>query len=974
MSNVITKLRTEKESLEDRTKEQQIELERLQRECDAFDLENSSLSLQIKNLLHKQYDYDLSRNPNIPNPVILDPFEDGKISNKAVSDAVSVVRVHLTIYDSIDSLQEQNRKLLRVVKELSVKMEQNEHKQRKELEIAQEAAINEAQELIEALRNEVKLGRTRIESYARECEMLRNLLEHQKNNEPRSESVSENAETNADYSLAFTELQANFDMYRREAGVDLRSLRQQLDESQKEASALKVKLANSNAQLSYQEERYSILQNNIGLQKNETRHLQHHIAELQKALGKQELVSERATQDILDYSEQVTRFKTECSNLKMENELLKSSETRIQKEYESSVKERENLGALMRDLQVMNQELQKVELNSRNKLSNKIEESQQELNDVKQKLSLEIEAHRTLALKKEAEAKEYQLKFDEQHSRIAQLREQLSASDTTVSYQKGSILALENQISILNMKLDAIQKKRNANSDLTAEEDNSSSLEMELDSAKTELEKLKGLLLEKDQHVEQFRVISETSEFAHKELQTVYDDYKKMTEEKMSASENKVASLTQIHDESVARLSEYENELAQQKAEFNTRLATLEEEKEALELRLKNSKASEKAAIATRTKMQEDVKLHAQQAQEASDRFNQELLSHASSVERLTALRKENTKLSESVSKLKNEAEKAKVTLKTSEGSWDNQKAIMQRSIEELQSRCSDLEELNNRLHSDYENVKGTMSKLKEYQAEDSSDFVLEVADAQMTVENLRGVVELLRGEVSRSELQRDLAQKEARRMQQELNLAQKTLEQTRDALNMERKRLESTLQSQEKNDELLARINELSILRESNVTLRSEMHGYTKKILDLEYKIVKLRGDIGPLKSQLFEAQSTIEVMEEEKKLLADDRDYWRERTSKILSNKKVIDPNEFEQLKADLDTQKEQVAKLEEEMASEKQKYETETASLQGSVDTLTDIARKWREKFKKKEDNDREIKRVEESNTVIALYNEK
>lgn len=85
--------------------------------------------------------------------------------------------------------------------------------------------------------------------------------------------------------------------------------------------------------------------------------------------------------------------------------------------------------------------------------------------------------------------------------------------------------------------------------------------------------------------------------------------------------------------------------------------------------------------------MAEDIRYHARIAQEAQERYNQELLSHATDVENLGKLRQEHEVITEELSKCKLEFERASATQQSAEKSWQSQKDLLQRTIDDYQAR-----------------------------------------------------------------------------------------------------------------------------------------------------------------------------------------------------------------------------------------------------------------------------------------------
>lgn len=125
---------------------------------------------------------------------------------------------------------------------------------------------------------------------------------------------------------------------------------------------------------------------------------------------------------------------------------------------------------------------------------------------------------------------------------------------------------------------------------------------------------------------------------------------------------------------------------------------------------------------------------------------------------------------------------------------------------------------------------------------------------------------------------------------------------------------------------ELLERINQLNLLRESNATLRSECQAHRKRSESLETELAKLRGELEPLKDNERTLQAQLELKEQQLKRFERETQQWQERNQQILSKVSVypiyhecllslvqyerIDPAEMQQLKekvSDLEAERE-------------------------------------------------------------------
>lgn len=215
-------------------------------EIDLLQKQLNDLGRQIQALLRELTRRD---DPTIP------PDED-LINVEPATDTESVITNNLVLFKSIDGLQQQNQKLLKVVRELGKKMEDGEREYREVLENEQGEAVREAheamQELSAQLEQQKKHHETIIQAYMKERDTLRLMLERAEKAGFASSAVQA-ADSEAEGNLAkeLVEVQNQFDAYRNEIGVDSEHLREEVLSLQRETTKLNTHLAKANAQIEY---------------------------------------------------------------------------------------------------------------------------------------------------------------------------------------------------------------------------------------------------------------------------------------------------------------------------------------------------------------------------------------------------------------------------------------------------------------------------------------------------------------------------------------------------------------------------------------------------------------------------------------------------------------------------------------------------------------------------------------------------
>lgn len=88
---------------------------------------------------------------------------------------------------------------------------------------------------------------------------------------------------------------------------------------------------------------------------------------------------------------------------------------------------------------------------------------------------------------------------------------------------------------------------------------------------------------------------------------------------------------------------------------------------------------------------------------------------------------------------------------------------------------------------------------------------------------------------------------------------------------------------------ELVERITQLNILRESNAQLRAECENHAKKSRELETQLKKVTSDLEPAQEEVRVAQAELEVTKAQLTRLEDEARKWQERNAQLLSKVSV-------------------------------------------------------------------------------------
>lgn len=349
-------------------------------------------------------------------------------------------------------------------------------------------------------------------------------------------------------------------------------------------------------------------------------------------------------------------------------------------------------------------------------------------------------------------------------------------------------------------------------------------------------------------------------------------------------------------------------ELSQIRQQEEERLHSIEQESKTLQAEIARLKEVEEKAQLSQVLYQEDLRQQAVIAQESQLNYEREVMKHADAAQAVQNLREENGNLRTELRTLRTEAETATAALQSSETSWENQKSDYERELRELRARADDLVKQNTILHQQFENISAQAQQIR--QRTDANLNALETSASTQeaiigkedSIEGLREVIKYLRREKEIVDIKHEMLQQENHRLKQQLDRTAADLDDTRILLMSEREKEANAATSSAQHQELLAKINEINLLRESNVTLRSENERNTRRAAEFESKVSQLTAQISPLEEKVHVLQAEIESKDEQTRLLTEDNERWKNRNQQILQKYERIDPVELQSLKDQL------------------------------------------------------------------------
>lgn len=856
-------------------------------------------------------------------------------------------------FKDIYELQAKNQELLRLTRELADKME-------KEEALAEQHQAAEAHEEVESLRgtvstlqDEVKSITVRMKSYMTERDMFRRMLQQKatpaeihaalgasgdgSQREVLASIEQNTAAEEADLVVALRELQGQFDSYRNDQTTDRKALKDQIDRLSSEKSSLQAEVSRVGSQLTLATERYGILQSNLQAMQVEGKELQKRNQALSETSAKQDIRTQQVAQELVEVRELHESMRNENANLKAEKTLWKSIQERLHQDNENLVQEKTRLNSLLSNQQSLQNERELGEAETRRRLQNQTDTLEAELTATKRKLEAEREESRKSQLRREFDGQQSQKRIDELTSSLGQLKQENVALKTSRDHLQARVDELTVEVRSAEeraQRLRPIPTPRAA-APATAEQaggdDDSEAriqeLEAEASELKTSLELANVHLENARQQGEEYKRLSQEVEEELSNFTASQEQYREEMDAAIASKDNNIKGLEQ-------RVEALTTELASTTSELNglrdaqAEVAQKAEERERMlneEIgRLKEDEERHKEAAKIHLQDLRDQAEIAAQAQQAHD---QELLKHAEARKLLQALRVQHNELKTQSQGWRAEAESAKLSLAQSEQSWEERRQQLEQEISEIKARWNDANAQNKLLHGQLEATNEQIVKIKQNRAsagEPTNHDSAAVADT--ATEGLRELNTYLRREKEILEVQYNIKVQEARRLHQQIEIAESQLDETRLKLEQERRAQADSSRASITHNELMDKLNELNIIRESNVTLRNENQRAQAQLEEKSAKIESLEAQIQPLETRIAELESSQAFKDAEIKQLQEDRERWQKRTESILKKYGQADPEEIDKLKETIES-----------LAAERDRLKQEQEPLQAKIREL-------------------------------------
>lgn len=897
----------------------------------------------------------------------LERLEKGEITEEALSDMSDTHRFiteRLVVFKNVQSLQQKNEELLRITRELAEQMESEEALAAKHQAKEDHDNVEKLQQELSHMAEEAKSIKNTMESYKMERDMFRRIIQQRGAGGDAASMMRESLDGSARLPLtsiepgeqvealkdALTKLQSDFDDFREAQNGVRKDLRDQIDNLNNDKNALQTERIKLQGEARLESERREMLQSNYVALQNENTELQKRSQSLSETAAKQDIRTQQVAEELIEAKGLLDSMRNETANLKAEKSLWNGIHERLTKDNEGLIEEKNRLNNLISTQQSLENERTMSESEARRKAQSHADTLERELTEARRKLSTEAEETKKLQLRKEYEGKEAQKRIDQLMTSLSQLREENVGTKTSRDHLQARVDELTVELRNAEERVGRLQPRptpRPGTSTETQELENEiqdlnnevADLKRELDLAKTHLDNAKA-------QSEQYKELSQSNEEALEDLRASQGEYQQQMEAMVEEKNKKVQELEQRIDDMSSELSRSNTELSTLRDSQGEVARRYQDEKAILEEELTRLKDDSARHVEAARFHQQDLRAQADVAAKAQQNYEQELVKHGEATKLLQQLRNEYNELKSESATLRSEADSARVTLTQSEGSWEEQRQRLEQEIVELKTRREDINAQNKLLHQQLEGLTSQVTALQQSRNTEDGDEAMSPVPMGDVSEGLRELNNYLRREKEILEVQFELKSQESKRLQQQLDYTQGQLDETRVKLDQERSQAAQSGRTSMTHQDLMEKLNELNLYRESSMTLRNENTRLKDLVAEKVKAVEEMEAKVQPLEAEIDTLKTQATYVQEEIKQVQEDRDRWQKRTEGILKKYGRVDPAEMDGLKEKITalesenaTMKEQAQPLNDQIAELTTTLENERTTWQNSRAKMTE-----------------------------------
>nr|GEV17082.1 nuclear-pore anchor [Tanacetum cinerariifolium] len=890
---------SEQSALERAIQELKAELKRHERNYNLAQKENADLQKQVTVLLKECRDIQLRGGGSFS--------YDSSVENQlnVISDNDDVFSERLLTFKDINGLVEQNVQLRGLVRVLTEQIESNEAELKENFDKELQNHTNETASKVNAVLARAEEQAQMIESLHTSVAMYKKLYEEEhkrhyshsqlldtppmeiRNNAPLLLEGSHDASTRA----------------QEKAYERIKLLEEEATGLRGEIITLKSQNNKLSLEATFAHEKLERFMKDFDHQREETNGIIARNVEFSQLIVDYQRKIREASESLHIAEDLSRKLNMEVSVLKREKEILVNSEKRAFEEVRSMSERLQQLQATLNTIQSADEVREEARSANRMSQEDYVKRAEREWADAKRELQEERDNSRKLALEHESAMRGSMQRIEEMSKELANALRAVNDANARAS-------AAEERLSHFEKSKNS--EVNNENALVTTTRDDMVVL-------KEEIEKLRVEAQNNKDHMLQYKSIAHVNEAALKQMEESHENFKAEAEKVKKSLEDEVLSLkeqvNQLQDGYNSKAKEAASAATSQEEALSSSLSEISNLREECTAKMLQIESLESQMSA----MKDNLEKEHQRWRTAQDNYERQVMLQSDTIQELTKTSQALASIQEKANELQRVSDILKNENNELKSKWENEKLVLEEAKDRAEKKFNEVNEQNKILHDQLEALHIKL-------AEKSRGSVAE-SSGNVDDGGLQNVVKYLRRSKEIAETEISLLKQEKLRLQSQLEGAVKAESAAQDLLRAERENSRSVHFTEDEFKALQVQVREMNLLRESNVQLREENKHNFEECQKLRQFTHTSKVEIENLQNLLGERQNEVADCKREIETQKKDRNNLEKRVSELLDRMKEIDPEDYGQMKVDVqqmnvklldkDRQLEEVKKL----VSEKQ-----------------------------------------------------
>lgn len=730
------------------------------------------------------------------------------------------------------------------------------------------------------------------------------------------------------------EMKDEYDEYKKEKHINEKMLNEQFDSMRTELRELTTKNCKFATDLEYANQQIHLQHKNAATYKKQIATLEERNKNYEKTIVKHEQTVTFLRDETMAVQNKLSRSDSHLENLKAQCRMLKESESRLQMERDTLMRERQSQNLVLANLEMIKVGMERSESEGKMRVEARLDEALRECAVLRRRIQEEQDHFREAGKDLERQTQNAKRMMEEEKQAADRLRADLTEHREELTIKSQQIEELSNKLK------ESLTPNRNDNP-LSQANKTIKELRCSLNERTMRIDQLTADLQQAKTHIEQYSKMSESAEHELKNLHTAYSEYKEKTNAEISQLRQTDAQLK----EKVAEL-ETEISLKITQAQVSCGDTSSQLKKAQMELHDALQKLS--------TNNREIRELRDQNnslntsLQSVEQKYNNEMLAHSDDIRAMTTMKEELISLQDQIRSMTMAKENALAELEKYRSRFDQEQSVLGVEKEEFERRIRDLDQLNANLQDQVmlltTNLSLNTSTNDDSMRDDSSHGNRSFTeDDAKKCSNLNEIIKYLRKEKNIAVAKYDVLQSENIRIKAEHSIIEKKFMETSAQLEKERSKSEMEISSATMHEKILRSVSTIDALTDSNRALREERNSLQTRLDELMDQIKTIEDEIFPLQEKNRELTAKYEETHKENLALRNDATRWRTRSNSLVE-KNTRNPEDFKRLQNErenlakmLTTEKENITKCNEELKSmrmEKLKSDAEILKLSKQV----------------------------------------